>query len=162
MKITDYLPLVKSIAKKYVQFGVDYEDLVQQGSLGLIESAKRFNPRQGPNFATYSRFWIKKYILELVNKEIKNSKVNNVEKEKSQRRKENSDNLNSSILASNKIEMKKALEKLDPLEREIFELSCIKRVPLNKISKELGITRERARQYRQKAKRRLKLTKKTQ
>ncbi len=71
--IEKYIPLVKSVALKYSHVGILYEDLVQEGTIGLWEAWKRFDPDKGAKFSTYATYWIKKCILEAVSKEHKTS-----------------------------------------------------------------------------------------
>lgn len=52
------LRLVISIAKNYQNRGVDFEDLVQDGNIGLIRAINKFNPNRGYKFSTYATWWI--------------------------------------------------------------------------------------------------------
>ena len=52
------LRLVISIAKNYQDRGVDFEDLVQDGNIGLIRAINKFNPNRGYKFSTYATWWI--------------------------------------------------------------------------------------------------------
>jgi RNA polymerase primary sigma factor len=47
---------VRSVARRYRDLGLPYEDLVQEGSIGLLESIDRFDPDNGARFSTYA-FW---------------------------------------------------------------------------------------------------------
>ncbi|KAA8499974.1 RNA polymerase sigma factor SigA1 [Porphyridium purpureum] len=60
------LRLVVSIAKRYAQLGVNVLDLVQEGSLGLIHGAEKFDISKGFRFATYVSWWIKQRVQAAV------------------------------------------------------------------------------------------------
>ncbi len=60
------LRLVVSIAKKYIGQGVLFMDLVQEGSLGLIKAAEKFDYSKNFKFPTYATWWIKQTIIRAI------------------------------------------------------------------------------------------------
>jgi RNA polymerase sigma-32 factor len=61
--VLHHLWLVVAVAREYRRMAIDLLDLIQEGSLGLLEAVHRFDPFQGTRFATYARYWIRAYIL---------------------------------------------------------------------------------------------------
>ena len=58
--------LVVSIARKYSNVGVNLQDLVQEGSLGLSRAAEKFEPRKGFKFSTYASWWIQQAVFRSI------------------------------------------------------------------------------------------------
>ena len=60
--------LVVAIAKSYQHHGLPLEDLVQEGNIGLVAAANKFNPAKKTSFATHATYWIKQSIGRAIEK----------------------------------------------------------------------------------------------
>lgn len=67
--------LVISIAKKYHREELNFEDMLQESSIGLIKAVDRFDHTLGYKFSTYACWWIKQSALQYVNENASNIKV---------------------------------------------------------------------------------------
>ena len=65
--ITSNLRLVVKIARDFLQYwSHDFLDLVQEGNLGLLHAARKFDPHKGAKYSYYASFWIRAYILKFI------------------------------------------------------------------------------------------------
>ncbi|MGH7271295.1 MAG: sigma-70 family RNA polymerase sigma factor [Polyangiaceae bacterium] len=64
--VTACLPFVVSIAIEYRRWGIPLEDIVQQGNLGLLRAAAKFDPKRECRLATYAGYWIRAEIRDYV------------------------------------------------------------------------------------------------
>jgi RNA polymerase primary sigma factor len=64
--ITANSRLVISVAKKYMGRGVPFLDLIQEGNIGLIRAAKKFDYHRGHKFSTYATWWIRQAVTRAI------------------------------------------------------------------------------------------------
>ena len=69
------MKLIASMAHKYARPGVEVDDLIQEGYLGLIEAEKRFDKTANTKFTTYAMYWVRKYILQYLQSEYKQTSM---------------------------------------------------------------------------------------
>jgi RNA polymerase primary sigma factor len=64
--IESNLRFVVAVAKKYAQSGYPIHDLINEGNMGLLEAASRFDPNRGVRFITYAGWWVRQAILAAI------------------------------------------------------------------------------------------------
>lgn len=69
------LRLVVSVAKRYVGRGLALPDLVEEGNVGLVHAAKKFDPEQDTRFSTYATWWIKQAVRRSLMNTVKTVRV---------------------------------------------------------------------------------------
>jgi RNA polymerase primary sigma factor len=58
--VRGHLPLIRSLARRYGGYGLPFDDLVQEGALGLLEAIGRYDSARGSDFASFARFRIRR------------------------------------------------------------------------------------------------------
>jgi RNA polymerase sigma factor (sigma-70 family) len=154
--IDEYFSLVKATAKKYHNFGVPFEDLFQEGLLGILEAEKRFDSKREVKFSTYATYWIKKRILEALERERKES-LNAVSLNEDIETTQEIYPSNKDTQNNGRINLPGNFPKI---ESRILKLSFEEGRTLNEISKILSVSREKARQLKHRAQRRLRINQK--
>jgi RNA polymerase sigma-32 factor len=61
-----HMRLVISVAARFRRYGLSMSDLIQEGHIGLLESAVRFDPHRGVRFSTYATWWIRASIQDYI------------------------------------------------------------------------------------------------
>ena len=164
------LKFVVTIAKKYRDDDIPFEDIISEGNLGLLKAAERYDASMGNKFITYAVWWIKAYIQDFIERhdkcrdmdnDIQSSSVTydtyedeyDYERELTDINEEFGNSLSDVNYRENAIS--EMVASLENRERRIltlyFGLDGIKSHTLNEIGNELNLSGERVRQIMDKA-----------
>lgn len=80
--IESNLSFVVKVASEYRNLGLPFEDLLNEGNIGLIEAAYRYDHRKGTKFITYAIWWIRKSILKSLSEHVSLVRVPNYQMKK--------------------------------------------------------------------------------
>ena len=143
--VEKYLPLIKNIASRYSELPIPFDDLVQEGYIGLLEAAKRFDKKKKTKFTTYATYWIKKKILAALDRE-KIDTTTSIKDSKNVAAKEQK-------IPKKEIEFPSGFPQT---EKKILQLLFEKEYTLSEIGEILNLDREKVRRLKELGKRRLK------
>lgn len=73
--VTSNLRLVTSIAKKFNNRGIEFEDLIQEGTMGLLKAIEKFDYKLGHKFSTYATWWIRQAITRAISDQAKTIRI---------------------------------------------------------------------------------------
>ena len=146
--VKKYINLVRNIAHTFKNTGIDFEDLVQEGLLGLCEAHNKYDENRGASFPTFATHCIKNKILAYVIKENKHFVEIN-----------ESHTQSSTAPITDHSAPHKALplpDDMPEMEKIILNLYFVEKKTLIEIAETLNTTREKTRQLKNKAMRRYK------
>lgn len=124
------LRLVVSVAKKYIGQGVLFMDLVQEGSMGLIKAAEKYDYRKNFKFSTYATWWIKQSIVRAISNHSRTIRIPVHMLEKIRRYKKACNDINNSCVLTQDEETLSRLSGLDTKKIEEVK-NAIKTEPVS-------------------------------
>lgn len=81
--VLSHLRYVVSVARRYLGYGLNFSDLIQEGNVGLMKAVKKFDPNQGVRLVSFAIHWIKAEIHEFI---LKNWRIVKIATTKAQRK----------------------------------------------------------------------------
>ena len=154
------LRFVVSVAKQYQNQGLSMPDLINEGNIGLIKAAEKFDEKRGYKFISYAVWWIRERILHAIAEEQRHVA------RQSHKLVTSPDSLMASmgeVDESFSTEINNSLGILSEREKQIVEctfgINGQPEMTLEEIGESLDLTRERVRQIREKAIRKLRKNK---
>lgn len=181
--VSENLNYVKSLANRFRGKGVEYDDLVSEGYMAMVEAAKKYDPSRGSDFVAYAGAFIRKAMSQAVEQQAALYRVPRDERKRVPRSATKAMSIDAPLSASNQytlldILINKDAELLEEnaMFREVYEDLCgcialldereqavIKKfygigtphITMAEIAEDLQLKRERVRQIRDKALRKI-------
>lgn len=97
MLVESNLSFVVKIANEHRNMGLSFEDLLNEGNIGLIEAAHRYDPSKGTKFITYAVWWIRKNMMDAIYNQTGVIRVPKYRKKKAIRIRETEDRLSHEL-----------------------------------------------------------------
>src|SRR5262245_15124122 len=117
------LSFVVKIANEYRNLGLPFEDLLNEGNIGLIEAAQRYDHTKGTKFITYAIWWVRKSILKALSEQSNLVRVPNYQMKKVKKIRETEQNLARSL--GRKPERDELSKELDSTISQIDEIHTL-------------------------------------
>ena len=154
--VTANLRFVVSVAKQYQHRGLPLNDLINEGNIGLIKAAKKFDETRGFRFISYAVWWVRQSILLAIAAHKRIMCVPQEKVERLSRIRHDDSHIDrkidhESLAQEFNAVLKRILKEREAfIIRECYGVGCPEK-GLDDIAKELGLTRERVRQIREKS-----------
>ena len=169
------LKFVPSIAKQFKACGLPFADIIEEGNIGLVTAIDRFNPKRDNKVISYAIWWIRKCIMEAIEKRgmIEAEDIDDCKNKETSSKDDIFEDVTPKIIAPEKKDFDEAIEApmyAKQILEELFEgvsdrerfivsdyfgLDGVKPKTLDEIGEELNLTKERVRQLNEKALRKM-------
>lgn len=168
------LKFVPTIAKQFKGCGLPFADIVEEGNIGLIKAIDRFNPKKDNKVISYAVWWIRKSIMEAIDKKsvLDTDNIDDIHNQTTQECNKEDESLGTVIIPEkynfdeteeSPLNLKQVIEELfDGIpERERYIISDYygldgdKPKTLDEIGSEINLTKERVRQLNEKTLKRM-------